>query len=283
MPTYGRGAIILLGGLGLASAAALAAMAPITQDQGYHTFADTRPLLGIPNFWNVVSNLPFVAVGAAGLAWFRRDAAATALFVGILLTGFGSSYYHLAPDDGTLFWDRLPMTIGFMALLAGALGERFGEAAGRRALWPLLLLGAASLMWWRWTGDLRPYVWVQFYPCLVLPILYWWFPDTTGTALLITAAAVYGPSKVFEYFDRAIYAASGDMVSGHTVKHLAAAAACYALLRYIAASPPRAGGRRCAHRAGYGSARRSCQQCFKETGGSDGTRTRDLRRDRPTL
>jgi hypothetical protein len=238
MRSSGRGAIILLGGLGLACAAALAAMSPITQDEGYHAFADARPLLGIPNFWNVVSNLPFVAVGAAGLGFFRKDTAATALFVGILLTGLGSSYYHVAPDDGTLFWDRLPMTIGFMALLAGALGERFGEAVGRRALWPLLAIGAASLLWWRWTGDLRPYAWVQFYPCLALPILYLCFPATTGTAILITAAALYGLSKVLEYFDHAIYAASGAIVSGHTLKHLAAAAACYALLRYIAQRRP---------------------------------------------
>jgi len=238
MPSTGRGALILLGGLGLASAAALAAMAPIPQDQSYHAFADARPALGIPNFWNVVSNLPFVAVGAAGLALFRKDAPATALFTGFLLTGFGSAYYHVAPDDGTLFWDRLPMTISFMALLAGALGERFGEAAGRRALWPLLALGAASLVWWRWMGDLRPYVWVQFYPCLALPILYLWFPATTGTAILITAAVLYGLSKALEYFDRAIYAASGAVVSGHTLKHLAAAAACYALLHYIVQRRP---------------------------------------------
>jgi hypothetical protein len=238
MRSSGRGAVFLLGGLGLACAALLAAIPPITQDQSYHDFADARALLGIPNFWNVVSNLPFVAVGAAGLAWYRRDAAAATLFVGILLTGFGSSYYHLAPDDRTLFWDRLPMTIGFMALLAGALGERFGAATGRRALWPLLAIGAASLLWWRWTDDLRPYVWVQFYPFLVLPILYWWFPATTGTSILIAAAALYGLAKALEYFDRAIYAASGEIVSGHTLKHLAAAAACYALLRYVAQRRP---------------------------------------------
>jgi hypothetical protein len=238
MRSSGRGAVFLLGGLALACAALLAAMAPITQDQSYHAFADERRLLGIPNFWNVASNLPFVAVGAAGLAYLRRDAAATTLFVGILLTGFGSSYYHAAPDDGRLFWDRLPMTIGFMALLAGALGERLGEATGRRALWPLLALGAASLLWWRWTGDLRPYVWVQFYPVLVLPILYWWFPATTGTAILIAAAVLYGLSKALEYLDHGIYSASGEIVSGHTLKHLAAAAACYALLRYIAQRRP---------------------------------------------
>ena len=233
MPSFRHGTMILLGGLGLASAAALTAISPIVQDQGYHAFADARPLLGIPNFWNVVSNLPFMLVGAAGLAFLRKDAAAVALFAGILLTGFGSSYYHLAPTDRTLFWDRLPMTITFMALLAGALGERFGDAVGRRALWPLLAVGLASLLWWRWTGDLRPYVWVQFYPVLVLPILYWWIPVTTGTAILITAAALYGLSKAFEYFDSSIFTVTGGSVSGHTLKHLAAAMAGYSILRMI--------------------------------------------------
>src|SRR5215471_18638573 len=245
MPSFSaRGAAYLLGGIGVVSIAGLAMMPPILQDQHYHAFADTRPLLGVANFWNVVSNLPFAIIGALGVARYWREPTTAALFVGILLTGFGSSYYHAAPDDSTLFWDRLPMTIGFMALLAGALGERFGEAAGRGALWPLLALGVASLLWWRWTGDLRPYIWVQFYPFLVLPILYWWFPATTGTSILIIAAALYGLAKALEYFDRAIYAASGEIVSGHTLKHLAAAAACYALLRYIAQRRPlaQAGG-----------------------------------------
>ena len=237
MPFSARGTVILLGGVGLVSIAALAAMPPITQDQHYHAFADSRPLFGIANFWNVVSNLPFVLVGAVGLARYRQDATTAALFFGILLTGFGSSYYHLAPRDGTLFWDRLPMTIGFMALLAGALGERFGRRAGEIALWPLLAIGVASLMWWRWTGDLRPYVWVQFYPCLVLPILYWWFPVMTGAPILILAAALYGLSKALEYFDPSVYAV-GAVVSGHTLKHLAAAAACLALLHYFGQRRP---------------------------------------------
>lgn len=233
MPSFSaRGAAFLLGGVALVSIAGLAALPPIIQDQHYHAFADTRTLLGIANFWNVVSNLPFVVVGAVGLARYWRESTTAALFFGIFLTGFGSSYYHLAPGDDTLFWDRLPMTIGFMALLAGALGERFGKGVGDIALWPLLALGVASLLWWRWTGDLRPYVWVQFYPCLVLPILYWWFPVTTGAPILILAAALYALSKALEYFDQAIYAVGG-IVSGHTLKHLAAAAACYALLQYF--------------------------------------------------
>src|SRR5262249_58958997 len=113
------GALIRGGGRGLAAGAALAAMAPTPQDQSYPAFAAARRALGIPIFWNVVSTLPFVAVGAAGLALFRKDAPATALFTGFLLTGFGSAYYHVAPDDRTLFSGRPPMTVSFLALLSG--------------------------------------------------------------------------------------------------------------------------------------------------------------------
>ena len=103
---------------------------PITQNQNYHDFADQRTILGIPHFWNVVSNLPFIAVGAAGLWQCRREPAIAILFLGILTTGFGSGYYHLDPNDRTLFWDRLPMAIGFMAILAIAIEERLDAKAG---------------------------------------------------------------------------------------------------------------------------------------------------------
>jgi hypothetical protein len=44
-------------------------------------------------------------------------------------------------------------------------------------------------------------------------------------------------SKLAEYFDRAIFS-FGSVVSGHTIKHLAAAAACYAILRYFQTRRP---------------------------------------------
>ena len=230
------GAMLFLAGLGAVSLIGLGFLPPILQDTLYHAFADQRTLCGVPHFWNVVSNLPVVFIGAAGLMRFR-DVTTVVLFLGIFLTGIGLSYYHLAPDDGTLFWDRLPMTIGFMALLAGAIGERTSTRAGVIVLGPLLALGLFSLLLWRWTGDLRLYAWVQFYPCVALPILYWLFPTTTGTSWLIGAAAVYFFAKVLEYSDIHVYAAIG-ILSGHTFKHLAAAAACYAILRYFSDRQP---------------------------------------------
>ena len=66
--------VLFLYGLMIVTLAALLPIPPLLQNQDYHQFADQREVLGIPNFWNVVSNLPFIAVGAVGLAQFGRSA-----------------------------------------------------------------------------------------------------------------------------------------------------------------------------------------------------------------
>ena len=225
--------LLALLGLTAISLAGLLLVPPIPQDQSYHQFADQRILLGIPNFWNVVSNLPFIAVGAVGLSQFHRHPATIVLFLGIFLTGFGSSYYHWNPNDRALFWDRLPMTLCFMAILAIVIEERVSAKAGSVLLWPLLAIGVFSLVLWRWTGDLRPYVWVQFFPGLALPLMFLLFsPKYTGTSYWFIVAALYVLAKLFEFYDHAVYSV-GSIMSGHTLKHLAAAAACFAILRYF--------------------------------------------------
>jgi hypothetical protein len=230
--------VVVMGIVTVASLAGLLLLPPIPQDQSYHQLADQRALLGIPNFWNVVSNLPFVAVGAAGLRRFRHDPITIVLFLGIFLTGFGSSYYHWNPNDDTLFWDRLPMTFFFMAILAATIEERVNARAGAVLLWPLLAVGVFSLLLWRWTDDLRLYFWVQFFPCLALPLLFLLFqPKYTGLFYWIIAAALYALAKSLEFSDDAVYSV-GSILSGHTLKHLAAAAACFAVLRYYQARRP---------------------------------------------
>jgi Ceramidase len=128
--------LLALLGLMAASLAILPLLPPIAQDAGYHQFADQRTLLGIPNFWNVISNFPFVVVGAVGLWQFGRDRASFVLFLGIFLTGFGSAYYHWNPNNDALFWDRLPMALTFMAILAVAVEERVSAKTGAILLWP---------------------------------------------------------------------------------------------------------------------------------------------------
>jgi hypothetical protein len=152
-------------------------------------------------------------------------------FLGILLTGFGSSYYHLDPNDGTLFWDRLPMTLCFAAILAAVVEERVDARAGVILLRPLLAIGIVSLLLWRWTDDLRLYVWAQFFPFLALVLILQLFPPKyTGAFYWIIATTLYALAKLLEFYDEEIFSA-GSILSGHTLKHLAAAAACFAILR----------------------------------------------------
>jgi len=230
--------VLALFGLMAVSLGGLLVLPPLTQDQSYHQFADERTIFAIPNFWNVVSNLPFLAVGVSGLRRFRNDPATVVFFLGVLLTGVGSSYYHWDPNDDTLFWDRLPMTLSFGAILALVVAERVSVRAGAILLWPALATGLFSLLLWRWTDDLRLYFWVQFFPCLALLLLFLLYPPKyTGTYYWIVAAALYALAKLFEFSDRAIYSA-GYFLSGHTLKHLAAAAACLVILRYFRSRQP---------------------------------------------
>ena len=217
---------------------ALLPLPPLLQDQHYHQFADQRELFGIPNFWNVVSNLPFIAVGAAGLLRFRRDATTFVLFAGLFLTGFGSSYYHLNPNDSTLFWDRLPMTLCFAAILAAVVEERVDARAGVMLLRPLLAIGIFSLLLWRWTDDLRLYAWAQFFPFLALILILQLFPPKyTGASYWAIAVAFYALAKLLEYYDEQIFSI-GSIVSGHALKHLAAAAGGFAILRLFQMRQP---------------------------------------------
>ena len=226
----------------VAGGAAIAALlAPrIAQDLAYHQFADTRPLLGIPNSLNVLSNLPFAVVGLGGLiavsrmqGWQRRPYAA--LFAGTALTAIGSAYYHLAPDNWRLVWDRLPMTVGFMGLLTAVLAERVNGRAARTLFVPLLVFGAASVAYWYWSevrgaGDLRPYALVQFGSLLIILIALLASPSRYGDdRFFYLGLGAYLLAKLFEYDDRPIYDAA-RIVSGHTIKHLMAAVGLWFLV-----------------------------------------------------
>jgi hypothetical protein len=222
----------------------------IPQDPSYHLFADRRALLGVPNFWNVASNLPFLFVGAFGLLQSGRLAApdlAThyrVLSAAVALVAFGSGWYHLDPHNASLVWDRLPMTVAFMAFLAALMADRISWVLGRALLWPLVVAGIASIAWWVRTeaagaGDLRAYALVQFLPMLLAPlILLLWRDGSLSARPLWLAFAAYALAKVLEHFDVAIFAATG--MGGHALKHLSAALAAWWIVRAFQRSPARA-------------------------------------------
>jgi hypothetical protein len=227
---------------------------PIPQDPNYHNFADTRAIAGIPNFWNVVSNALFLVFGVMGIAFTlrARDGGDShtfvtpverwpfvIFFIGVALTAFGSSYYHWNPNNATLVWDRLPMTLGFMSLLAAMIDERISVRAGIASLAPLLAFGLFSVVYWdvtesRGHGDLRLYALTQFGSLLVLVLLLALFPPryTRGYDFMI-ALGFYALAKLLETFDRAVYNATHGAMSGHALKHIAAAFAAFWILRMI--------------------------------------------------
>ncbi len=227
---------LLLAILVFGSLAALSLLAPLAQDINYHAFVDTRAFLGIPNFLNVVSNLPFLAVGVWGLRICLNSAPApsrqawVALFIGLALVSVGSGYYHWNPHSDSLVWDRLPMTVGFMSLLAAVIGEFVDQRIGRLLLWPAVLVGLGSVLHWHWTDDLRLYVWVQFITLLVIPMLLLLFKSSyTHSWMLVIALGWYALAKLAEALDGSILNATAGIVSGHTMKHLLAAAGAYSI------------------------------------------------------
>lgn len=249
--------ITLILGVAALSAIALFFQPPISQPPEYHDFADQREFFGLPHFLDIVSNLPFLLVGAWALTGLLRFSPGhrplfledrekwpwIILFLGAFLIGLGSAFYHGKPTNETLAWDRLPMTLVSMSLLAAVLCERIGIKTGLRWLAPLLIAGTLSVLYWAWgertgTGDLRPYALVQFLPLLIIPLLILLFPPRyTETGGYIAALGWYVLAKVAEALDRPIFAA-GEIVSGHTLKHMLAAAALYWLYRMISRRQP---------------------------------------------
>ena len=232
-----RAALLLLAGA--AAVLALALHGPIPQPASYHAFADQRTLLGIPHFWNVVSSLPFSVLGLAGLRRLRSrppgllpglKACYAACFAGAVGIGLGSGWYHLRPDNASLVWDRLPMTVAFMGLFTAVLGEHIGTRLARRALPGLLLAGVGSVAYWvlserLGTSDLRPYLLVQFLPMALVPLILLLYPSRlTGVGWLWALLGLYAVAKLLEGLDAALFEHLG-LIGGHALKHLVAAGA----------------------------------------------------------
>jgi hypothetical protein len=222
-------------------AVALAVFLPaMPQPSAYHDFADKRQAYGIENFLDVASNLAFAVAGLVGLLAVLRPRTAFAapaerlpylvFCIGVLLTAAGSCYYHLKPNNETLFWDRLPMTIAFMGLVSAQIVDRVSVRGGLLVLGPALIIGVGSVVYWIATerlgrGNVVPYAVLQAYAVFVLLQLALMHPSryTDGHAIYYVFAG-YLLAKVFEHYDREIFEWTG-VVSGHTLKHVAAGVA----------------------------------------------------------
>ncbi|MDQ3775337.1 MAG: alkaline phytoceramidase [Pseudomonadota bacterium] len=248
-----RARLVAIGVLTLAVVVTLGFVSPIPQDPSYHAFADRRAWLGVPNLLDVASNAPFLVVGALGVGCLwggrarfidPRERWPYLVFYGaIFFTGLGSAYYHLAPDNARLLWDRLPLAAGFAAVLAAVIAERIDVRAGLLGLGPLLMLAIGSVLYWDWSeragqGDLRPYGVVQFYSGALIALILVLYPSAyTRSRDPFVMLGLYALAKLCEWLDRPIFAALGG-VSGHTLKHLVAGVAVFWLLRMLRLRAP---------------------------------------------
>ncbi|MBU1663980.1 MAG: hypothetical protein KKG92_01095, partial [Gammaproteobacteria bacterium] len=240
--------ILLLPGLLLAALAL--ALPPIAQPLQYHDFADQRACLGVPNCLDTASNALFLLAGLFGLGFLFSPAGRRAFieareswpyvlfFAASLLVGLGSGYYHLVPDNDGLLWDRAAIALAFMAWLGAILSERVAVSVGLRLLPLLLIAGLGSVFYWGWSeasgaGDLRPYLLMQAYPMLLIPLLLWLYPARySGGRDIIVVIGLYLLALLCDLSDRPVFDLTGGLVSGHTLKHLIAALAVLWVARY---------------------------------------------------
>jgi hypothetical protein len=215
----------------------------------YHHFADQRTWLDIPHFGDVASNVVYLIVGLWGLVFLSRESGPGQfvdarerwpyflVFFGLLLTALGSAYYHLAPDNDRLVWDRVPMTIVFMPLVSGLIAERVSVKVGLWLLPLLTAVGVASVIQWhlsvqRGAGDLRFFGAVQLFAVLALLVVMLLPPLYTRGSDLLVVAGLYVLAKICELADRQIFSI-GHIVSGHTLKHVVSGLAGFWILRML--------------------------------------------------
>ncbi len=226
-------------GISVLAIAAALLLPAMPQPLDYHDFADRREAFGIGNFLNVASNGAFLIIGVVGLivalgsrARFQHSVERwpyVVFFIGVLTTAAGSAYYHLAPDNESLFWDRVPMTVAFMALVASQIVDRIGVRVGLALLVPMLVLGAATVVYWKVTergghGNVMPYGILQGYSVVIMLLMATLPSRYTRGNDLYWVFAWYVLSKLLEALDHPVMSLC-HVVSGHTLKHLAAAMA----------------------------------------------------------
>lgn len=221
---------------------ALGVRGAIPQFSSYHDFADQTVRLGIPHAIDVISNALFLLPGLAGLVVVLRceqhmpgRSGYLLFFVALTLTAAGSGWYHLAPSNARLVWDRVPIALACAGILDAVVADLCGACDARR-LRPLLWGWAPlSVFGWYWSelngaGDLRLYLFLQGVTVLFIPLLLVLFPaDHIRRLGLGGAVLAYVVAKVFELADHQVFGMTG-WLSGHSIKHGFAALAGLAVV-----------------------------------------------------
>ena len=207
----------------------------IQQDQNYHNFADQRALFGVNNAFDTLSNLAFIIVGILGLFNFYNNkfikisnsfsVILNLFFISIILTGLGSGYYHLSPNDFTLVFDRLALTLVFTFILAMLASIRISERSGFHTLAELIIVAPLSVLLWNYNGNLTPYAVLQFGGIVIIALTLLLTKAPKQSPCFASLIILYGFAKLAEFYDVEIFKLSQNLISGHTLKHLIGAIA----------------------------------------------------------
>jgi hypothetical protein len=217
---------------------------PISQPQEYHDFADDREILGVPNALDVMSNLAIIYPGVVGLAFIHESRNRTqvsedeisiqiTLFSGMILTFAGSVWFHLDPTDSTMLWDRLGMSVVIGSCISLLIHDMWDRNLAAKIHLPIIIASIVSVLWWPVFDDLRVYFIVKHHPFILFPIFllcgrriydkvsgYYW-----GLSMFLLAT-------IFEFADQQIFEITG-IISGHTLKHIAAGIGLWFLMVMI--------------------------------------------------
>lgn len=218
----------------------------IEQPQSYHQFGDTRTLLGIPNAFDVLSNLTILAPGLLGLTLMYQRGNSdyrhhhqfepvilSTLFAGMVITAFGSMWFHLEPSDATLVWDRLAMTIIMTGYCSLIVSDRFSPSVAQRMHFPLLIFGLITVLFWYFNGDLRPYFLFKFQaPILVVILLLWGEESYDRAGDYLVSMFFLLVASILEIGDIFVYETLG-LIGGHALKHISAGIGFYWIMRMI--------------------------------------------------
>lgn len=211
----------------------------------YHDFADQRGFWGMPHALDVLSNLPFAVAGAVGLRLLRGEVAAMLppvqrscarlFFAGLVLTTFCSAWYHLAPDDAGLAIDRVGMSVAFAGIFGLLVAGQVSERAGRCVAIALLVVAPVTLLVALLAGNMLPWALVQGAGLVLLLALGLRRPSPDALPVRwMVVLALYVAAKLLEVADAQVFAATGELLSGHTLKHLLAAAAAWPVISALA-------------------------------------------------
>jgi hypothetical protein len=241
-----KNTIIILLILTVAAVAFALLLPKVPNPPSYHRFADNRSFFGIPKALDVLSNIPLAVLGAWGIFMCARNRRLRPenyvhgflllFFSTVMLTGIGSTLYHLNPNDTSILWDRIPLSVMFAAIYLAVLADRVSPKISGVLVVPAMAAGPISVLYWRWSelqgaGDLRLYGIVQLLPILLLPATLILRPrGWIKNGNLWMAFAWYAGAKLAEFQDRQIFEWTG-LISGHTLKHIFAGIAVYCLLR----------------------------------------------------